>query len=325
MITKDHISEKINENLPKYQNIQKYLGKSITSVLEAEKPITNLLENRLLRSLYFDSQNLISLEEYLKELSGKVNIESAVAGIKNNFLEKYSSFFYELDACYFLVNRGEKEVRFIPTKSGEKTPDLEYVNGEKQKCYVEVKGFNSVSPEMLIIDDKLKARAILDGFFNKTFLFEAKINYIALKNSTSIEKELKMSFSKLLDEMEKTYNPKQNEEQTFTNGKISYKYKIFENNSGGCRTMFHGGGDWKDHTQRPIFMLTSIYSRVFSKFHEAYEQLLLYRKNDYNLVKNDSIFMYVNSNGSFDTDSIKKINAVIKTAGLIDFVNIVIK
>jgi hypothetical protein len=327
MLTKSNLNKRIKKALLLYPNINKYLGSCLMKAIKKNNELIFLLENTLIRSLYLDSSNLNDLEEYIDKLSKTVNIEIAIKSFKNSLLNGYNSLFFELHSAYLLKEENKKNIGFIPPSNERKTPDLEYVDSDGGKCFVEVKSLQSVSPEISIIDNKLRARAIADSFFKKTFLIEPMIDYISLKNACKIKERLEDSFDNLLDEMKRQYDlkKKNNKEQIFKTDGVSYKYEIFENDLGECHPILHGGGDWNNLTQRPIFKLTSVYSRIFSRFHEAYEQLLCYRNQNFNLVKRDSIIIYTGLEVSFRESSIEEIEEVIKAAKLNDFVKVIIR
>ncbi|OGD55634.1 hypothetical protein A3E73_02080 [Candidatus Beckwithbacteria bacterium RIFCSPHIGHO2_12_FULL_47_17] len=317
-MNKTILSKKVKQSLIKYPLISKYFDKAIFNLINGRNNINNLLEFQIIRYLYSNNSVLKNLEKYLGEKEF-TNINVPINRLRNNFTE-YDSVIFELNVASLLKKDNMTEIFFI---ENEGNPDIQYKDNGIVR-FAEVKRLDELDPEFRIIDNKLEAMSLINEKFKKDF-------YIQLNDPSQIFPSLrdyKINLEKAVDQLIQILNKfmdKNNLEDL--NIKIGeFVFIVSFNTKRDGYFLMYGGDVMTFGSNKDIFLkMSSVYSRFINRVADGIKQLIKKRANDINLIKNDRLYIFLNTAryaNFIPKDEEKTINELSKLLGIEDLVTL---
>jgi len=320
--SKKEVQVLIDKNLPKFPTVEKYFKKLIKKLLKIKKSTKDLLEIPLIREMMLGGEAMKDFDDRLKKSEQFTkHIERPISRINDKF-EEWGAVWNEIFVAKKLHELGETEIEFSPRNSSFDIKSLS--SKTNQVIYTEVKGLDSIAPAFNILNDKMEAMSLLKNLFKKTFFVEC---YYPLEeiDVSELKPLLRISTDKLIKDLNKILKKGEIlEKMSFHYNKVNFLVNLGRTNKEKeFRMIFSKGGTYRG-IGGDFIKMESVYNRVLSRTKKAYCQLLNNRGGDVKAVKNDRIFMILNT-GMENPFGDKKFETVIKnlcgSVGIYEIVN----
>jgi hypothetical protein len=321
---KKQIEKLINKNLPKFPTVEKHFKKLIKKLLKIKKSTKSLLEIPLIREMMLGSEAMKDFDGRLRSSEQFTeHIDRPISRINDNYFTEWGPAWSEISVANKLHEQGETEIEFSPRNSPFDIKSLS--PGENQIIYTEVKGLDSIAPAFNILHDKMEAMSLLKNLFKKTFFVECYYPLEEIDDVSRLKPLLQVATDRLIKDLNKIL--KRGEilgKMNFKYGKINFLVNLGRTNKQKeFRMIFSKGGTYRG-IGGDFIKMESVYNRVLSRTKKAYCQLLSNRGGDVKAVRNDRIFMMLNT-GMENPFGDKKFETVIKNlceaVGIYEIVN----
>jgi len=311
-----------------------YAYKVFMQAIEQRLASNNFLENPLIIEVYKNDPGIPDLEQLVKDIcSSKVfditELNKTLNGKDKNFDLKMDDFYALLHGIRYFIKKGATEIHLIDVNKSKgiskKTPDLKMIIDSKE-TYAEVKNINEQDKLFNVIQNLLEAKSILNpNPYVRNFVINAKTSSVDfdMRDYNRIKKittEFTQKVDVELSRAEDTFSFKIDEIYFTIGVEPSEKHHIIFNKE--CLGSKRG----ELNTSGEFFFYGKMYYKTLKKIYEAFLQLLSNRRGDFDLVKNDFIYLYFIGKGGRDVcygDSFrKKFNSLIDTLDINKIVNI---
>ncbi|MFX1453431.1 MAG: hypothetical protein ACFFCM_21555 [Promethearchaeota archaeon] len=296
------------DRLKEYPLINDLFSRSLT-----ERQEGNWFRNIIIRSLYRNPVAIKDFENILAIIFERVEninlITSKLVGIEKEFDQKVWHVYAEILASKWFVDKGFEYIKFMET-SDKPCPDIELRSKDRKTHFAEVKYLELTADELTPILSQLEqlATEYPNIYENKTFTIDVQTPYVAqLKRIRDVKKQ-----DRQIDELMKNFHKKviserKKLESTLTAGE-QYNINIetplqtnFEiKKSDSFRALLHEPKvyNFRITTGTEFFHYGPLYAKLIGRIHEAYLQLLTNRNDDFDLVRNDFVYLYIEKRGT---------------------------
>lgn len=304
---KAEVKELVLKNLSKYPEVEKHFKKLTHQLFDKKITLRALLEIVLIRELLLDGGAIKNFNGYLVELSTYTKFISRPISLINKDIKAWGASWSEIFVAKKLHNQGETKIEFSPRNSPYDISSFD--SHRKKTIFTEVKGLDSIAPAFNILNDKLEAMSLLNRSFKKTFFIECFYPLENIDSVSSLSPLLEVATNKLIEDLSNHFKKhKELERKSFKYGKVSFQVKTDKPKVKKFLMIFSGGGVYKGKGAE-FMKMVSVYTRVLSNVRQAYSQLLKNRKGDVDAVKNDRIYLLLNTGlaNGFGDKKLKKI------------------
>lgn len=314
---KSQLSTLVFENLPKFELVNKYLGKAIINLFKSAD-LMELLEIPLVRYLAISDVAIQNFENYLKERSF-LDIQNPVSRLQSNLRVEYPAVLAELESAKRLKGEGKKEIKFLPTNDN---PDLQYEDNGIIR-YAEVKSLMVINPEFSVLNDKLEAKSMVSSLFQRSFTIECEYDFNEYTSVEQFHLDVNKSVDRLIKLLE-TMLSNSGFEETFVIDPITFHVSSQVGRAGYFLML--SGGLLVFGTPKDVFLdFNTVYVRFLVQIKKAYQQLLKKRSGDSLSVQKDRVYIFLNIGryGHFIPKEAKKIfRDIAKATGITELVDL---
>ena len=320
----------ILDRLTKYPLVNNLFSSSLAS-----RPKGNWFKNVIVRALYRNPVQLENFEKILSIVLEKVEnsdlVRSKLIGTEEDFDQKVLHVYAEIIASKWFVDKGFERVKFIEPKRNELNPDLELSSKKETIHFAEVKYLELTADELTPILSQLEelATEYPDIYENKTFVIDVQTPYVSkLKHIRDIKKQ-----SSLIDELMKNFHEKIKSEGQILESNLNAgeSYNITVEKPLHSSFEIKKSDSFVGILQQPrvyncritpgteFFHYGPLYAKLVGRIHEAYLQLLTNRNDDFDLVRNDFVYLYIEKRGTdlLYYEKIKaKVNLILDVLGI---------
>ena len=333
IITKKDVLNRLSE----YFSLNKLFHNSFS-----ERISGNWFRNEIIRSLYRDQRALQKFNEILKVVFEKVeNIEllkHKLVGTEKQFDDKVLHVYAEILAAKWFVDKGCEYVAFMSTIDGRPSPDIELHSKDKTIHFAEVKYLGLTDDELTPILSQLEELATEhpDIYENKSISIEVQTPFVSKLKKMGEKKSLGRS----IDQLIKNFHEKITSEKLICDKKIDANeeytimidkpfYAVFQINKSVHFVAFLFHPTIYGHritAGTEFFNYGPLYAKLIGRIHSAYLQLLTNRNDDFDAVRNDFIYLYIQQRSTdiLYYEKIKnKVNLMLDALGVEEVVQLI--
>lgn len=307
----------------------------------AERQEGNWFRNIIIRSLYRNHETIKKFEEILAIIFERVEntrlLMSKLVGIEKEFDQKVWHVYAEILASKWFVDNEFEYIKFMET-SDKPCPDIELRSKDRKTHFAEVKYLELTADELTPILSQLEelATEYPNIYENKTFIIDVQTPYVAKLKHIRDVKEQDRKISEMMKFFhEKVKFERKKLESTLNAGEqyniiiekpLLANFEIKESDS--FRALLHEPKvyNFRITIGTEFFHYGPLYAKLIGKIHEAYLQLLTNRNDDFDLVRNDFVYLYIEKRGTdlIYSEKIKpKINQMLEVLGINEVVQLV--
>ncbi len=326
----------IQRKLENYHFINKLFSKSLN-----DRPPENWFRNIIIHRLYRNTKPLEHLEEILSLVFNRVEnssfLKAKLNGKEADFDEKVWHVYAEILASKWFIDAGFERIIFLEEGGSRPTPDIELRKSDVTH-FAEVKYLELTADELLPILSKLEELVIQYPEIYDKKIFIITVYLPSLIKLQRIRK--KRERDDLVDQLIKNLHETILTKRTEIEGKLSEKnpYTIELKDFVTVKfeiKKYHQYGAIFWHPQIYGSQITAgtefyhygpLYAKLIGRIHEGYLQLLTNRGDNFDLVKRDFIYLFIEqkpSDISYEEEVDGKIDGLLNTLQIGDLVQII--